>query len=61
MVGMFNFDAVSAQVTANFSAIGGTASMNVHDLVSHMDLGRSTATFTATLATHASRMLKLAP
>ena len=60
-MGLFNLGATSAQVTANFSALGAASSMNVRDLVSHVDLGRSSTSFSATLATHASRMLKLTP
>jgi hypothetical protein len=60
-VGLFNLGASTAQVSANFSAVGAASSMNVRDLVSHTDLGRSTTQFTATLATHASRLLRLTP
>lgn len=61
VVGLFNFDATSAQVTATFSAVGAASSMSVRDLVTHTDLGRSTTSFSATLATHASRLLRLTP
>jgi hypothetical protein len=61
VVGLFNFDSTSAQVTANFSAVGAASSMNVRDLVTHTDLGKSTNSFSATLATHASRLLRLTP
>jgi hypothetical protein len=59
VVGLFNFDASSAQVTATFGDIGAGSTMQVRDMVSHTDLGSSNTSFSATLATHASRMLKL--
>jgi hypothetical protein len=61
VVGLFNLGATAAQVSADFSAVGAPGSMNVRDLVTHVDLGRSTTRFTATLSTHASRLLKLTP
>ena len=61
VVGLFNFGSASAQVTASFSAVGAASSMSVRDLVTHTDLGRSTGSFAATLATHASRLVRLTP
>jgi hypothetical protein len=61
VVGLFNFDSGAAQVSASFSAIGAASSMQVRDLVTHTDLGKSTGSFSATLATHASRLLRLTP
>jgi hypothetical protein len=61
VVGLFNFDSSSAQVTASFSAVGGASSMSVRDLVTHSDLGKSTSSFSATLSSHASRLLRLSP
>ena len=61
VVGLFNFDSTSAQVTANFNAIGAANSMTVRDLVTHATLGVSSGSFGATLATHASRLLRLTP
>jgi alpha-galactosidase len=58
-VGLFNFDATSAQVTAKFSDVGASSTMSVHDMVSHTDLGQSSTSFSATLPEHGSRMLKL--
>jgi hypothetical protein len=58
-LGLFNFGAASAQVTATFSAVGAGTTMKVHDMVTHTDLGSSTGSFGATLAAHASRMLRL--
>jgi alpha-galactosidase len=59
VVGLFNFDATSAQVTAKFGDVGAGGTMQVHDMISHTELGSSSTSFTATLATHASRMLRL--
>jgi alpha-galactosidase len=59
VVGLFNLDATSAKVTATFSVVGAGNTMNVRDLVTHTALGSSTGSFSATLATHASRMLRL--
>jgi alpha-galactosidase len=59
IVGLFNFATTAAQVTVNFSDVGAGSTMNVRDLVSHTALGSSSGSFSATLATHASRMLKL--
>jgi hypothetical protein len=59
VVGLFNFDATSAAVTVMFNEVGAGSTMNVRDLVTHTGLGSSTGSFSATLATHASRMLKL--
>jgi alpha-galactosidase len=59
VVGLFNFGASSAQVSAKFSDIGAAATMNVRDLVTHTDLGSMSASFSATLPTHGSRLVKL--
>jgi alpha-galactosidase len=60
-VGLFNFDTSSVAVTAKFSDVGASASMSVRDLVSQTDLGKMSTSFSATLAGHASRLLKLTP
>ncbi len=61
VVGLFNFGASSAQVTASFSAVGGSSAMSVRDLVTHTDLGKSSNGFGAMIATHASRLVRLTP
>jgi hypothetical protein len=61
VVGLFNLDAGSVQVSADFSAVGAASSMSIRDLVTHTDLGRSTTRFAATLPAHASRLLRLTP
>ena len=60
-VGLFNFDTSSVAVTARFSDVGASASMTVRDLVRQTDLGKMSTSFSATLAGHASRLLKLTP
>ena len=60
-VGLFNFDTSSVAVTAKFSDVGASASMSVRDLVSQTDLGKMSTSFSATLAGHASRLVKLTP
>jgi Alpha galactosidase A/Alpha galactosidase C-terminal beta sandwich domain len=61
VVGLFNLDTTSMQVTASFSAVGAGSSMKVRDLVSHTDLGTSSSSFSATLPAHGSRLVKLTP
>ena len=61
VLGLFNFAATPARVSANFSAIGGSGSMSVRDLVTHAELGKSSGSFGAMLAMHASRLLRLTP
>jgi hypothetical protein len=60
-VGLFNFGASTATVTAKWSDVGAASSMNVRDVVSQTNLGTMSASFSASLATHASRLLKLTP
>jgi alpha-galactosidase len=61
VVGLFNFDTTSVQVTAKLSDVGAASSMAVRDLVAQTDLGTTTTSFVATLAGHASRLIKLTP
>jgi alpha-galactosidase len=61
VVGLFNFSSGSTQLTATFGQIGAGASMKVRDLVSQTDLGTSTTSFSATLPTHGSRLVRLTP
>ena len=60
-VGLFNFGAASAQVTARFTDVGAGSAMNVRDLVSHTDLGQSSGSFAATIPSHGSRLVRLTP
>ncbi|WP_435131686.1 glycoside hydrolase family 27 protein [Actinacidiphila sp. bgisy144] len=60
-VGLFNLSGATADVTANWSDLGFTGSATVHDDWSHTDLGSSTNSFTASLPSHGSRLLKVTP
>jgi hypothetical protein len=48
-------------VTVTFTDVGAGCSMSVRDLVAQTDLGTSTASFSATLPEHGSRLLRLMP
>ncbi len=60
-VALFNLGSSSATVTANWSDLGFSGSASVHDAWSHSDLGSFTGSFSATLNSHASRLLKVTP
>ncbi|MBY8883367.1 alpha-galactosidase [Streptomyces sp. PTM05] len=60
-VALFNLGSSTATVTANWSDIGFTGSAAVRDLWSHTDLGSATGSFGASLAPHASRLLRVTP
>jgi hypothetical protein len=60
-VGLFNLAGSTANVTANWSDLGFTGSATVRDLWSHTDLGTSGGSFTASLPSHGSRLLRVAP
>jgi hypothetical protein len=60
-VALFNLDSTSATVTANWSDLGFSGSAMVRDLWSHKNLGRFSGQFSATLNTHASRLLRVMP
>jgi alpha-galactosidase len=60
-VALFNLGGSSANVTANWSSLGFSGSASVRDLWSHTNLGSFTNSFSATLNTHASRLLKVVP
>jgi alpha-galactosidase len=60
-VALFNLGGSSANVTANWSNLGFSGAATVRDLWSHTDLGTFSNSFSATLNTHASRLLKVVP
>ena len=60
-VGLFNLGASTANVTANFSDLGFTGSAAVRDLWSHTDLGSSTTSYTASVPSHGSALLRVTP
>ena len=60
-VALFNLTGSTATVTARWSDLGFGGSASVRDLWSHADLGQFADTFSASLAPHASRLLKVVP
>lgn len=60
-VALFNLGSSSATVTANWSDLGFSGSATVRDLWSHTNLGSFSDHFSATLSSHASRLLKVTP
>jgi hypothetical protein len=62
-VALFNLSGSAANVTANWSNVGLSASQSadVHDMWSHSDLGYATGSFSATLPAYGSRLIKLTP
>jgi alpha-galactosidase len=60
-VALFNLSGSSANVIANWNNLGFTGSASVRDLWSHSNLGSFNGSFSATLNSHASRLLKVTP
>jgi hypothetical protein len=60
-VALFNLGADPATVTANWSDLGVSGGAFVRDLWSHTNLGLVRDSFSATLASHASRLLTVWP
>lgn len=60
-VALFNLGGSSATVTADWSSFGFSGAATVRDLWSHTNLGTFTNSFSATLNTHASRLLTVTP
>ena len=62
-VALFNLADTAAPVTVNWSDLGGPggSTMAVRDLWQHTSLGRVTSGYTATLAPHASMLLRVTP
>ncbi len=58
-VALFNLGTTTAAVTANWSDLGFGGPARVRDLWSHQNLGRVRDGFTAELAPHASRLLRV--
>ena len=60
VVALFNLDSINdADITAKWSDIGLKGSVKVRDLWSHTELGSFTESFTARLAPHACRLLRI--
>jgi len=60
-VALFNLGSSTATVSVNWSSLGFSGSASVRDLWSHTNLGTISNSFSATLNTHASRLLKVTP
>ena len=60
-VGLFNLAGSTANVTANWSDLGFTGSATVRDLWSHSDLGSSANSFTTSVPSHGSELLRVTP
>jgi alpha-galactosidase len=60
-VALFNLTGSTATVTARWSDLGFGGTASVRDLWTHTDLGTATNTFSASLAPHASRLLRVVP
>lgn len=58
-VALFNLGSSTATVTVNWSDLGLSGSHSIHDLWSHQDLGSFSGKFSASLKTHASRLLTI--
>jgi hypothetical protein len=60
-VALFNLDSGTATATAHFTDLGFGGAADVQDLWSGADLGSFTGSFSASLAAHASRLLRITP
>ncbi|MEY9874314.1 alpha-galactosidase [Streptacidiphilus sp. MAP12-33] len=60
-VALFNLGSGTATATAHFADLGFSGAADVQDLWAGTDLGSSTGSFSASLAGHASMLLKITP
>ncbi|HEV3170736.1 MAG TPA: CBM35 domain-containing protein [Actinocrinis sp.] len=60
-VALFNLGDSTATVTANWNDLGISGSARIRDLWSHTDLGSATGSFSASLPSHGSRLLRITP
>ncbi|MFF3990865.1 fibronectin type III domain-containing protein [Streptomyces sp. NPDC001797] len=60
-VALFNLGKGYSDVTADFSDLGISGKARIRDLWSHKDLGSASGRFTANLAPHGSRLLRITP
>jgi hypothetical protein len=58
-VALFNLDTKPATVTANWSDFGFHGKAGVRDVWSHQQLGKYTNSFSANLAPHSAKLLKV--
>ncbi len=60
-VGLFNLSGSTADVTANWSDLGFTGGAAVRDLWSHTDLGSFSGSFSESVPSHGSELLRVTP
>ncbi|GAA2010947.1 RICIN domain-containing protein [Catenulispora yoronensis] len=60
-VGLFNLSGSAATVSANFADLGFNGGATVRDLWSHSNLGTFTGSFSASVPSHGSRLLRVVP
>jgi hypothetical protein len=60
-VALFNLGNTAAPVTANWADLGLDGTADIHDLWSHTNEGTANGSFTATLPSHGSRLLRITP
>ena len=60
-VALFNLGSASATVSATWSDLGINGAAHVRDLWAEKNLGTQVGGFSATLASHASRLLRVIP
>jgi hypothetical protein len=60
-VALFNLGDSTATVTANWNDLGISGAASVRDLWSHTNLGSVSGSFSASLTTHGSRLLRITP
>jgi alpha-galactosidase len=61
VVALFNLDATESAVSVDFADLGLTQAASVRDLWSHRRVASNVHRFSATLAPHASRLLRVSP
>ena len=60
-VALFNLNSSSSSTTVNWSSLGFSGSADVYDLWNNVDLGTFTNSYSASLSTHASALLRVTP
>ncbi|GAA1255664.1 hypothetical protein GCM10009665_52720 [Kitasatospora nipponensis] len=60
-VALFNLTGSAAPVTARWSDVGFSGSASVRDLWNHSELGAANGSFSATIAAHGTRLLRVTP
>jgi len=58
-VGLFNLSGSSASVTVNWSSLNLSGTQDVFDVLGNVDIGNFTNSYSVTLASHASKLIKV--